>query len=179
MLCCSSCVIPNWKYCLFQEFVLFLPLVSVCGTACSQLEPDVERYFFSPVPRHPNPPGFVGVKSDEAETCSVHQKVSVLDPCPAFPWLPAGVKQHNLLSWAYWREKSLWLLENSTSFSSPGVLVFVMGFWNSPKEFSELCTVKLMTAWEQSVGCLRVWNSSCFSTFTFTYLAEDSFSDIL
>lgn len=37
--------------------------------------------------------------------------------------------------------------------SCPGVLVFLMGFWSSPKGFSGLCTVKWMTAWEQSGLC--------------------------
>jgi hypothetical protein len=37
------CNFPTLKYCLFPEFVLFLPLVSVCGTACPQLESDVEQ----------------------------------------------------------------------------------------------------------------------------------------
>lgn len=40
------CNFPIWKYCLFQEFVLFLPLVSDCGTACPQLEPYFEQSFY-------------------------------------------------------------------------------------------------------------------------------------
>lgn len=54
-------------------------------------------------------------------------------------------------------KRALWLLENNASLSSvevllncscPGVLVFLMGFWSSPKGFSGLCTVK----WSRA-GC--------------------------
>lgn len=41
-----------------------------------------------PVPTHPNCPGFVDVKSGEAETCTVHQNVCMLDPCLPLPWSP-------------------------------------------------------------------------------------------
>lgn len=112
----------------------------------------------SPVPRHPNCPGFVGAKSGEAETCTVHQNVCLLDPCLPPPWSPTEWS----LSWASKGKRALWLVEKNASLSSvevllncscPGVLVFLMGIWSSPKGFSGLCTVKWMTAWEQSGLC--------------------------
>lgn len=118
--------------------------------------------FFSPVPRHPNRPGFVAVNSGEAETCAVHLKVCMRGPCPALPdcrqeWSCTACRVEPT------EGKALWLLENNASFSSPGVLVFVMGFWSSSKGFSGLCTVKSLTAWEQSVGCETLY--FIFSTF--------------
>lgn len=70
----------------------------------------------------------------------------------------------------------LFSVELLLNCSSPGVLVFLMGFWSSSKGFSGLCTVKWMTAWEQRVGCetlLRVsvlslsltWQMSLFLIF--------------
>lgn len=57
----------------------------------------------------------------------------------------------------------LFSVELLLNCGSPGVLVFLMGFWNSSKGFSGLCTVKWMTAWEQRVGCETLLGVSLLS----------------
>lgn len=82
------CNFPTKKHRLFQDFVLFLPLVSICGTACSLLQWAVEQSLCNSASRHPKYPGFVSAKLGEAQTCTVHHKVKVLGACPTLSWPP-------------------------------------------------------------------------------------------
>lgn len=83
-MCCGPFVQfpPTRKHRLFQDFVLFLPLVSVCGTACSLLQWAVQQSLSNSAQRHLKYPGFVSAKLGEAQTCTVHHKVKVLGACP-------------------------------------------------------------------------------------------------